>query len=122
MTPSQQIHRILADVPSFKAGDIAVLLPMVAALLSALCARILGLQQQAAFPDTDYLLSTEAIAERLGKSAKWVRENIDRLPFALPLKGKEHRFSARRFEEWIEENLAARMVAALPQEGRQHEG
>ena len=121
MTPGQQIQRILADIPTYKAEDIAVLLPYAAALQSALYARMLALQHQTVFPETDYLLSTEQIASRLGKSPKWVREKIDELPFALPLPGKEHRFSARRFDEWIGENLAAKMVAALPPERRQHE-
>ena len=36
MTPGQQIHRILADVPLYESDDVVSLLPFVAALQSAL--------------------------------------------------------------------------------------
>ena len=120
MTPGQQIHRILADVPTYEADEIVVLLPFAAALQSALYARMVALQHQAVFPETDYLLNIDDIAIRLGKSTKWVRENIASLPFAFPV-GKEHRFSARGLDEWINENREAKMTAALPPRRRQHE-
>ena len=62
MSPGQQLHKLLAEVPGYEAGEIVTLLPYVAALQSALYARILGLQRQAAFPDTDYLLNMDEIA------------------------------------------------------------
>lgn len=120
MTPGQQIHRILADVPTYEADEIAILLPFAAALQSALHARILALQHQAARPDTDYLLNSEEIANRLGTSIKWVRENIESLPFHCQI-GKLHRFSARGLEKWIDEQQAATMDVALPPKRRQHE-
>ena len=115
----QQLHRLLAEVPGYKADDIVTLLPLAAALQSALYARILALQQQTTIPETDYLLNTDQIAHRLGTSAKWVRENIESLPFAFQI-GRVHRFSARGLEEWISEHRTAKMAAALPLEGRQH--
>ena len=118
-SPRQQLHRLLAEVPGYEAAEIVTLLPYAAALQSALYARILALQHQAAFPDTDYLLNTDEIAHRLGTSAKWVRENIESLPFAFQI-GRVHRFSARGLEEWISEHRTAKMAAALPLEGRQH--
>ena len=120
MTPGQQLQRLLADVPLYEAADIVSLLPFAAALQSALHARMMALQQETAVPDTDYLLNTDDIAKRLGKSSKWVRENIESFPFGFPV-GSEHRFSARGFDEWIKEHRAAKMAAALPLEGRQHE-
>ena len=120
MSPGQQLHKLLAEVPGYESADIVTLLPYVAALQSALYARILALQHQAPLPDTDYLLNTDEIAARLGKSTKWVRDNITSLPFAFQV-GKEHRFSARGLEEWISEHRAARMAAALPPTRRQHE-
>ena len=93
--------------------------PYVAALQSALYARILALQHQTAVPETDYLLNTDDIARRLVTSSKWVRANIDSLPFAFQI-GKLHRFSARGLEEWISEHRESKMAVALPLERRQH--
>ena len=120
MTPGQQLQRLLADVPQYESADIVILLPFVAALQSALHARMMALQHQAVFPETDYLLNIDDIATRLGKSTKWVRDNIASLPFAFPV-GKEHRFSARGLDEWINENRQAKMTVALPPRRRQHE-
>ena len=119
MTPGHQLQRLLAEIPSYEAADIATLLPLAAAVQSALYARILALQHQAAQPDTDYLLNANQIAQRLGKSTKWVRDNATSLPFGFQV-GNEHRFSARGLEEWISEQRAARMAAALPLERRQY--
>ena len=120
MTPGQQLQKLLGDVPVYQAADILTLLPLAAALQSALYARILALQHQAPLPDTDYLLNMDEIAIRLGKSTKWIRDNMASLPFAFQL-GKEYRFSARGLDEWIAEFRAANMEAALPPGRRQHE-
>ena len=118
MGPERQVQRILAEVHEYGAGAVVSLLPHVTALQSALYLRMLALGQQAALPDIDRLLTTEDIASRLGKSTKWVRDNVESLPFAF-LVGKEHRFSARGLEEWIAEQRAARMPSALPPQRRQ---
>ncbi len=117
--PGQQLQKLLGEVPGYEADDIVTLLPFVAALQSALYARMMALQQRTAMPETDYLLTTNEIATRLGKSTKWVRDNIKSLPFAFQV-GKDHRFSARGLEEWIAEHRAAKMAAALPLQRRQH--
>ena len=96
-----------------------MLLPLAAALQSALCARILALHQQKALPETDYLLNLEEIALRLGKSTRWVRDNLSSLPFARQI-GREHRFSARGLDEWIKQQPKAKMPSALPPKGRHH--
>ena len=119
MTPGQQLQRLLAEIPGYEAADLISLLPLSAALQSAIYARILALQHQATLPDTDYLLNIDDIAARLGKSTKWIRNNMAALPFAFQM-GNEYRFSARGLEEWISEHRAAKMAAALPLEGRQH--
>lgn len=119
MSPAQQLQRLLADIPAYEADDIAILLPLAAALQSALYARILALQQRTALPDTDYLLNIDEIAQVLGKSTRWVRDNIALLPFAFQV-GKEHRFSARGLDQWIAERRADTMAAALPLERRQY--
>ena len=115
MSPGQQLQSLLAEIPGYEAADLITLLPLSAAVQSAIYARILALQHQAAFPDTDYLLNIDDIAARLGKSTKWIRDNMASLPFAF-LVGKEHRFSARGLDEWIGEHRMAKMAAALPLE------
>ena len=120
MTPGQQLQKLLAEIPGYEAADLIGLLPLSAALQSAIYARILALQYEGTFPNTDYLLNTDDIAKRLDKSPKWVRENIESFPFGFPV-GSEHRFSARGFDEWIKEHRAAKMAAALPPERGQHE-
>ena len=118
MSPGQQVQKLLAQIPDYEAADIVTLLPLVATLLSALCARTMSFQQPD-LPETDYLLNANQIATRLGKSTKWVRHNVDSLPFAFQV-GQEHRFSARGLQEWIDEHQAAKMAAALPLERRQY--
>ena len=102
MSPQQQLQKLLADILTYDADDIAAILPIAAALVSVLCVRSLALNNEETFPETDYLLNIDEIARRIGKSTKWVRENIESLPFAF-LVGKEHRFSARGLDEWIRE-------------------
>lgn len=104
MTPSQQLQKLLGEVPGYDGKDIVGLLP---------------LQQQGGMPDTDYLLNTEEVATRLGKSTKWVRDSVDDLPFAIRV-GSAHRFSVRGLEEWIAEQRAVKITAlALPPTRRQ---
>ena len=111
MSPVQLLQRLLADVPTYESQDILVLLPYVAAVQGALHTRMLALQHQApqpdpqSRPDTDYLLNTEEVAQRLGISSKWIRENIDSLPFAFQL-GRLRRYSLRGMEEWIAQQRA----------------
>lgn len=119
MSPGQQVQKLLAQIPEYETADVVTLLPLVAALLSALCARTATFRQPHDLPETDYLLKAEETASRLGKSTKWVRQNAASLPFAFQV-GKEHRFSARGLEEWISEHRAIKMAAALPLERRQH--
>ena len=108
MNPGQQLQRILADVPTYQSDMILSMLPFVAALQGALHTRMLALQHEAAQPDprfiyeTDYLLNTQETAKRLAVSTKWIRENIDTLPFSIQM-GRLHRFSVRGMEEWIAE-------------------
>ena len=120
MSPDQQLLRLLAEIPAYEAKDVVTLLPLSAALQTALYVRILALQHQAALPDTDHLLNVQEIAQRLGKSTKWVREHLALLPFHFQL-GQELRFSARKLGQWIDEQSTATMAQALPPKGRRHE-
>ena len=114
MTPHQRIQKLPGEVPGYEAADIVGLLPLSAALQT----RVLITQQQARMPSTDFLLSTEAVATRLGKSAKRVRDSVADLHFAIRV-CKEHRFSVPGPEEWIAKQRAAKMALALPPMGRQ---
>ena len=79
MTPGEQIQRLLADVPGYESVDTVTLLPYVAALQSALHARMLAFQYQITLPDTDNLLKTGQLAQRPRTTVKWVRENLELL-------------------------------------------
>lgn len=120
MSPQQHLQRLLAGIHEYEATDIVTLLPLAAAFLSALCARTVTIQQPQALPDTDYLFNADQIAQRLGKSIKWVRANAESMDFAIKV-GNEHRYSARGLDDWISEQRAAKMAAALPPGRRQHE-
>lgn len=113
MSPQQQLQRLLADILTYEADDIVTLLPLAAALVSALCSRAVAIPQPQAMPDTDYLVNAHQIAKRLGKSAKWVRENAASMEFAIHV-GNEHRFSLRGLEQWINHQRTGRMASALP--------
>ena len=119
MSPAHQLQKLLGEIPAYEAADIVGLLALAATLQSALYARILALQHQAALPDTDYLLNLDQIANHLGKSTKWVRDNMASLPFAFQ-GGRNTTFSARGLEQWISKHRAAKMAVALPPERMQH--
>lgn len=106
MELQRQLQKIIAAIHACRLEEVVALQPFAATLQSALHSRALALQQLAAMPDTDYLLNTEEVAARLGKSTKWVRDNLELLPFAFQV-GKEHRFSVRGMEEWIAEQRGA---------------
>lgn len=120
MSPQQQLQRLLAGIPEYEPTVIVALLPLAAAFLSALCAQTMAAQHPQVPPDTDYLFNTNQIAQRLGKSSKWVRDNVAALPFAIQL-GSEHRYSARGLDEWISAARATKMAVALPLERQHHE-
>lgn len=106
MSPQQQLQRLLAAIPDYQPADILTLLPLAAAYLSALCAQAAAFQQPQAppqeqtLPDTNYLLDAHQIAQRVGKSIKWVRANAESIDFPIKL-GNEHRWSAHHFNDWI---------------------
>ena len=122
MAPQQQLQRLLADIPDYEPTEIVTLLPLAAAFLSALCAQAAAFQQpqalpqQQTLPDTNYLLDAHQIAERLGKSSKWVRANAESIDIPIKI-GNEHRWSARDLDDWISSLRQAKrdkMAAALP--------
>ena len=103
MSPQQRLQILLADVLTYDTDEVVTLLPIAAALLSALCARATSFEQTHASPETDYLLTAEQTAQRLGKSTRWVRRNVHLLPFAMHV-GQEMRFSVRLMEAWINDS------------------
>ena len=113
MDPKQRLQQILSEVHSYEFGDVVALLPSAVALQSALSARLLALQNKVDMHDTDHLLTTGQVADRLGKSTKWIRGHVDTLPFAIRL-GKHFRFSARGLEDWITQQQGVRILPALP--------
>ena len=106
MSPSQRLQRLLAEIPGYKADEVVAMLPVAATVLSALCVRTIALQHLASRPDTDYLLNIHQVAQRIGKSTKWIRDHIALFPFSFQL-GQELRFPARALEQWITEQRDA---------------
>lgn len=83
---------------------IPALLAQLAALQSALTARLLALPLNNGQPEAraeDRLLSVEAAAERLGTSKDYLYRNAKRLPFTVHLGPRQLRFSARGIERYI---------------------
>ena len=107
MEPQRQLQKIISAAYGCRLEEIVALQPFAASLQNVLHTRALALRQQARMPDTDYLLNTEEVAARLSKSTKWVRDNVEALPFAFQV-GEEHRFSARGLEEWISEQRGSK--------------
>ena len=119
MTPSQELQKLLGNLPNYSYEETLHLYSLATALQGGLLVRMHTFREQVAMPDIDHLLKVHEIADRLGTSEKWVRKNVASLPFHCQI-GKLHRFSARGLDKWIDEQQAATMDAALPPERRQY--
>jgi len=108
MTPSQELQKLLGNLPNFGYEETLTLYLHATALQAGLLARMHAFQQQAAMPDIDHLLTADEIAARIGTSKKWVLSRFRKLPFSVVAEGLR-RFSARRFEQWIADSQAGKM-------------
>ncbi len=92
------------DLP---APVVRAILGQLAAIQLQLVVRLAEAPGEVQNPDAaDRLLTATRVAERLGRSPKWVYANAARLPFAIRLDGQHPRFSERGLERWITENAA----------------
>ena len=108
LTPSQQLQKLLGNLPNYDYQETLHLYSLATALQAGLLARMHTFREQVAMPDIDHLLKVDEIAARLGTSEKWVLSRFHKLPFSVPLEGLR-RFSARRFEQWIAGSQGGKM-------------
>jgi len=83
---------------------IPALITQLAALQSALAARLMTPTQEPQIEATDsadVLLKVDEVADRLRKSAKWVYRRAKTLPFARRLGPRSWVFSQNGMERWL---------------------
>lgn len=94
------------DPSAIPADQIPAVLTALAALQSALAARLMATPRAAtrvsvADDDHDTLLTVREIAKRLRRSPKWVYRRVKTLPFARKLDNRAWVFSERGLEKWL---------------------
>jgi hypothetical protein len=80
-TPQQQVHRLLTLVPELSREEVVALVPLVAALQSALGVQLLLLPH--ALPASLTLLTVTDAARHLGVTQKWLYKRVATLPFTI---------------------------------------
>lgn len=98
-TPPHQLQHLLTTVPHLTREDVVAMLPLVAALQSALSVKLLTLPQ----PYTEnphVLLDAKETARRLGISTKQLYRIAHRLPFTVREVGGV-RFHAGRLTQYL---------------------
>jgi predicted DNA-binding transcriptional regulator AlpA len=97
-----QLGHVLQGIHDLGPAEIPILLSQVAALQSALAARLLSVQdyRQSASSE-DRLLTVEEAALRLGTSEDWLYRNAPKLPFTVRLAPRQLRFSSQGIERYL---------------------
>ena len=92
-----------AHVAKIPLQAIPALLCQLAALHSALAARLLSEPAPAdgPEPDADTLLEVAEAARRLGTTKDWLYRHAQRLPFTVRMGPRQLRFSAKGLERYI---------------------
>ena len=94
----------LPDPDSIESTQIPAALTALAALQSALAARLISTPSPNHEPTTeteDRMLTVRECAERLRRSTKWVYRRVKTLPFARCLGPRSWVFSQRGLEKWL---------------------
>jgi predicted DNA-binding transcriptional regulator AlpA len=96
------LAQVSQGVDNLVPEDILPLLSQVAALQSALAARLLDAQGYSeTSPTEDRLITVAEAAERLGTTPDWLYRNADDLPFTVRLAPRQLRFSAHGIERYL---------------------
>lgn len=97
-----QLGHLLEGIHDLGSTEIPALLSQVAALQSALAARLLSVQDhhQPVTPE-DRLLTVEEAASRLGTSEDWLYRHAPKLPFTVRLAPRQLRFSSQGIERYL---------------------
>jgi len=95
------------DVATIPIAQIPAMLAHLAALQSALAARLMTkplplVSEATATPDVeDRFLTVEEVAQRVRRSTKWVYRRVKNLPFARQLGPCSWVFSQRGLDKWL---------------------
>lgn len=95
----KQVDLILPDPAEVSDDNIAPMLSQLAAMQTALAARLLVRTSDKESRE-DRLLTIDQAATKLMTSKDWLYRNSGRLPFALRI-GRSLRFSEQGIERWI---------------------
>jgi predicted DNA-binding transcriptional regulator AlpA len=96
------LGQVLQEIHGLGPTEIPVLLNQVAALQSALAARLLSVQDR--YPSSaieDRLLTVEEAAARLGTSEDWLYRHASKLPFTVRLAPRQLRFSVQGIAQYL---------------------
>jgi hypothetical protein len=97
-----QLGHILQGIRDLGPTEIPALLSQVAALQSALAARLLAVQgHHVSLPAEDQLITVTEAAERLGTSHDWLYRNAPKLPFTVCIAPRQVRFSVKGIERYL---------------------
>lgn len=97
-----QLGHVLQGIYDLGPTEIPALLSQVAALQSALAARLLSVQDhRQSGPSEDRLLTVEEAASRLGTSEDWLYRHAPKLPFTVRLAPRQLRFSSQGIERYL---------------------
>ena len=97
-----QLGHVLQGIHDLGPTEIPALLSQVAALQSALAARLLSVQvPHQPVSAEDRLLTVEEAALRLGTSEDWLYRHAPKLPFTVRLAPRQLRFSSQGIERYL---------------------
>jgi len=98
-----QLGQVLQGIHDLGLTEIPALLSQVAALQSALAARLLSVQgHHQTGASEDRLLTVEEAASRLGTSEDWLYRHAPKLPFTVRLAPRQLRFSSQGIATYLE--------------------
>ena len=96
------LGQVLQEIHDLGPTEIPVLLNQVAALQSALAARLLSVQDRhPSIAIEDHLLTVEEAASRLDTSEDWLYRHAAKLPFTVRLAPRQLRFSAQGIAQYL---------------------
>jgi predicted DNA-binding transcriptional regulator AlpA len=97
-----QLGQVLHGIHNLGPTELPAILSQVAALQSALAARLLSMQNHPQpIPAEDRLLTVQEAASRLGTSEDWLYRHAPKLPFTVRLAARQLRFSSQGIERYL---------------------
>jgi predicted DNA-binding transcriptional regulator AlpA len=100
---AMKLGHILQEIHDLGPTEIPAFLSQVAALQSALAARLLSVQEHHQSRSAeDRLLTVEEAASRLGTSEDWLYRHAPKLPFTVRLAPRQLRFSSQGIAKYLQ--------------------